>query len=508
MNLTTIFLSLTALVAFIGLVSHMQVSYHLKKWIQELRSLSATTGENAHGSSPWIRTTVEEYKEFHLAGSEVNTQALIEKNLFKEKMLLVGIIRTPIGNCTKMLQHLPSFAIILGVMGTFIGLTRSMFSMQQTLLTLGNTTGASSVSISNIVQAIASPFEGMSLAFITSIAGIGTALLLNIVQAGFLSGGQSLSFLVGKVFTECESFLDHHIQVQLLSEKPKDTYEKLLDRLADKVSESFQQTIGDFAKDMVHFTEKLDHAMTEVNQILSSQREYSDRFAESANSLEGFGQTFSKATDTFDHAYQGVAARIKSLEECINQTTQKQEGSQQRLEKIVQQSQGVLDMGHKRSEELSKNFLRALDQQMQAYQDKYDTANASLQRTQDDWFYRHSDMQNQYSQASDAFATSVDELEKSLFNMFEKVKRDVLDQMKHQQDRQQSMLQNDNSRQDMRDLLHVIENLSHQVDNNMRDSSRYLQEYYQYLQRIYSALERPKEPRPLSQNQIPSRVID
>lgn len=506
MNLTTIFLGLIGIVAIVGLISHIQVSYHLKKWINELKQLSSGAFENI--STRWIRSTLHDYKEFHLAGTQVNTQALIEKNLFKEKIPLVGVLRAPIGNSTKMLQHLPSFAIILGVMGTFIGLTKSMFSMQKTLLTLGNTTGASTVSIHNIVSAIASPFEGMSLAFITSIAGIGTALLLNILQAGFISGGQSIQFLIGKVFTECESFLDHHVQIQLLTEKPKDTYEKLLDRLANKVSESFQETIGNFAHDMIHFTEKLDHAMSEVNQILTSQREFSDRFAESTTSLEQFGDTFSKATNTFDHAYQGVSAQIKSLEETFDRVSQKQEGREQRLEKILHQGQGVLDVSQKKTEELSRQFLRALDQQMQAYQDKYDNANASLQRSQDDWFYRHQDMQNQYSTASDAFAASVDQLEKSLYNMFEKVKRDILDQIKYQQERQQSSLQNDQSRQDTRDLMRTIENLSNQVDHNMKDSQRYLQEYYQVLQRIYSAVEQQSQMTRFSQNQIPSRVID
>lgn len=526
MSITTIFVGLIALFTLIGFISHVQISLVVKKWLGEIKLLSLSPDERSVPSQ-WIRSMIEEYKTYHLAGTQVNTQALIEKHLLKEKLLIAGIVKAPLGNCAKLLQHLPAFTIILGVMGTFIGLTLAMFSMQETLLALGGTSSSGSMSMDNILQAITSPFKGMSLAFITSIAGISAALFLNILQAGFLSGGQSVNFLTNKLYTECEAWLDHQLQMQLINEKPKDSFEKVLDRLANKVHASFHETIGDFAKDMVFFTEKLDGAMNDVQGILQSQRKYSEAFAATTDKLEHFGKQFGEATKQYDDTNQGMAGNVERLNEGVERVFQHQEGQQERIEQFYTQTQNFIDHStkkneefsrktqayieqtNKRTEELSKQFLRALEQQMEGFHSKYDDATSSLSRQQEDWLYQHQDMNKRYGQASDDFATSVEQLDKSLYNMFEKIKRDITEQIKYQNERQSSMMNNDSARQDTRDLIRGVENLSQRIDQHFSDNQRYLQEYYQVLSRISSFLERSSQSSVrIATEKMPSKVID
>ncbi|GGH84838.1 methyl-accepting chemotaxis protein [Pullulanibacillus pueri] len=511
MNLTAIIVGAIGLLLLIGIITQIQTSQLLRRWIEDIKSQNSTS---LNLRTPWLRETFEEYKTYRLTGIEINSQALVEKNLFNEKVWLAGVIKAPIGNITKMVSHLPSFTIILGVLGTFLGLTFSMFSMQDTLLTLGDQTGNGNLSVDSIVSAIASPFKGMSLAFITSIAGIGSAFILNLIQAGFLSGGRSISYLTQNLLTESEALLDHKYEAQLQSDKPKDSFEKILDRLANKIGESFHSTIGDFNRDMVHFTERLDASMQELQNLINNEKQRSTLFLEATQSMEASGTTFERATKLFEETNQGVSGQIHSLKEAIEQTLKRMETHEKRMEQASKQTQGHLDQSNKRIEEISQQFLRALDQQMDSYQDKYDHASSTLQRQQEDWLYQHQEMNNRYAESTDTLSSGLDQLERSLYQMFEKIKREVLEQIKYQNDRQAQMFTQNDHRQDTRDIIRHLEalscsfeNLSHGIDRNSSDSVRYMQEFYQLLTRISQHLEQQAlQQRP--SHGLPSRVID
>lgn len=508
MNLTTIIVGAIGLLFLIGVIAHIQVSYYIGKWLEDVCALAAD-GAGRTPFSPWLQKTFEEYRTQKLGGMPVNTQALIEKNLFQEKVWMAGIFRAPIGNVSKMLSYLPSFTIILGVLGTFLGLTLSMFAMQSTLLSLGSTTGGGNLSVDSIVAAIASPFKGMSLAFITSIAGIGTAFLLNLLQAGFLSGGHSINYLTGKLFSECETLLDHQFETRLSSEKPRDSFERILDRLASKIGESFQTTIGDFGRDMVHFTERLDGSMAELQGMIENQRSHTEAFSNATERLEATGTSFEKSTKQFDETNKGVSSQIKTLRESVERVFQRAEAHEKRMEQASKQTQSFIERSDKKLEDMSRQFLRALEQQMQGFHDKYDQAAGGLQRQQEDLIYKSQEMHNQYAQTTDAFSTSIDQLERSLYQMFEKVKRDILEQMKYQNDRQSQMLNQDDRRQDMRDLSRSFETLSHTMERQFGDNQRYIQEFYQLLNRMSHLLEQQTMyQRERSARPLPSRVID
>lgn len=508
MNLTTVIVSAIGLLFILGAIAQIQLSHILSTWQKEIRRLTAD-GFRHDPILPWLRQTLDEYRTHRLAGTEVNTQALIEKNLFKEKIWLAGLMRAPIGNAAKMLAYLPSFTIILGVLGTFLGLTLSMYSMQNTLLSLGQTSGSSNLSVDAIIAAISSPFKGMSLAFITSIAGIGTAFLLNLLQAGFLSGGHSISYLVAKLFAECESLLDHQFETQLSVEKPQDSFEKILDRLATRIGESFHETIGDFGRGMVHFTKQLDQSMEELKALLEHQRAHTTAFSNATDRLKASGAAFEKATKLFDETNRGASAQIKTLKETIDRAFNRAEAHEKQMAKATAQTQAFIERSDKKAEELSRAYLQALEAQMQGFHDKYDHAAAALQRQQEDWLYQHQELNNHYAQASDSFSTSIDQLERSLYQMFEKVKRDILDQIKYQNERQAQLKNQDDRRGEWRDLIRGIDNLSHGMDRQFGDSQRYLQEFYHLLNRIAQLIEQQAlgntSPGPRT---LPSRVID
>ncbi|GGE43173.1 hypothetical protein GCM10011391_22500 [Pullulanibacillus camelliae] len=515
MSLTPIIVSAIALLFLIGCIAQIQVSLQLKNWLAAIQRQTQFERFDTPPAASWLRDALEAYKSYRQAGTEVNSQALIEKHLLSERIRVAGVIRTPLGNMTRMLNHLPSFTIILGVLGTFLGLTLAMFSMQGTLLTLGDGSGSGNLSVDTIISAIASPFKGMSLAFITSIAGIGTALLLNLLQAGYFSGGRSLSYLTEHLLTEGELFLDHYVETQLMTEKPKDSFEKILDRLAAKIGDSFEATIGDFSRDMVHFTERLDHSMEELQSMLHNEKERTQAFSEATLSMERSGQSFAKATQSFESSNQGMSKHIQGLQAAIEQAFKRMEAHEKRMEQTGQQAQRLLEQSDKKVETISQQFLRATEQQLENFQDKYDHASSSLQRQQEDWLYQHQDMHNRYAEATDTIANALDQLERSLYQMADKIKREIMDQIKYQNERQQQIASQTDSRQESREIIrHLeglsrgIEALSHDMERRSSDSVRYLQEFYQLFTRMSQHLELQVQEQQRMRSTLPTRVLD
>ncbi|HEX7063773.1 MAG TPA: hypothetical protein VF199_01770 [Bacillales bacterium] len=501
-NTTTVILAIIGFIVFFGLIAHFQTGYFLKKWLNEIQNLK-TDGKESFLSTPWIGQMVKEYEHYRIAGTSVNSQALIEKYFFKQPVRLLGLFQTPVGNVVKMLQQLPSFSIIIGVLGTFIGLTMSMFSMQNILLSLSDQ--SSVLSVSNIVSSISQPFQGMSIAFLTSIAGIGGALFLTILQAGFFSKGRAISYLQAEIAAECESFLDHELNAHLEAQKPQDTMEKLLDRLVAKVEESFQKSVGSFGEKMTHFTGGLEHAMEEVQKILTTQREYSEAFGESTEALQQFGGRFSETVEKLGSVNSGMERGIQKLGDQVNHFEKqlgglfkKRENDDRRMEQVIQRSDMMMEQSNKKTEELGEAFLHAMNQQMQQYNDQYDSMERKIGQQQDEWYFRYQEKQDHYQRAADAFGASVQQLEKAIYDMAEKMKRDLSEQINTDRERQ-SRMQMDRGRDDMREVTRAVESLNRDLQN----IERYLEQFYQVVLRMYEDEQRKREPR-----RMPSQIME
>ncbi|MBY6037271.1 hypothetical protein KUV80_11425 [Fictibacillus nanhaiensis] len=500
-QLTLIVVGVIGFMIFLGIVGYTQTAYHFRKWSKELHQIE--TNKEQQPYSHWIQRVTSDYKQFHLAGvPQLNTQALIEKHLYNERIPLLGLFRVPVGNIQKLLSQLPSFTIILGVLGTFIGLTLSLLSMQDTLMTLGTQPADSNLTLNSIISSLTAPFEGMSVAFFTSIAGIGAALFLNLIQSGFFSQGTSLSYMQNKLLADCEVYLDHHFNSVLINDKPQDSVERLLDRLASRVESSFDKTLGDFASQMVNFTSGLQKAMEDVNGIFEAQRQHSERFAASTNQLDHFGERFNETTKelgtiqkTVDTSINALAQNIHSFEQQLKQSNDRHTQGQQKFEQLIQRSDKMLQEAQRRSEEHAQTMLRGMQEQLQHYQNQHDALENRLAQKQDEWHYRYAEKQGEYGRASSDFASSVGQLEKSFYSAVEHIKRDFTDQVRNIMENQSRQLssflsnaQNQSGRDDeMRELSRTLENLHHNLTRSITDNNRTLSDMYHLLQRIYQS---------------------
>jgi len=126
---------------------------------------------------------------------EVNTLSLIEKNM---ALHMKGI---HFGE--RFVNKSVSLMIILGLLGTFYGL---ILSIDELVVMLGDTRQADSVE--SITGGLISSITGMSVAFITSMFGIGASIITNFVNVIF-----GISSAKNQMMVVIEEYLDNHLMV-------------------------------------------------------------------------------------------------------------------------------------------------------------------------------------------------------------------------------------------------------------------------------------------------------
>jgi uncharacterized protein YoxC len=496
MGISMVILSIIGFITVFGIVCHFQTILTLRKWQQELIKLDE--GHLASTSITWISKLVKEYEMYkQLQHESINTLSLVEKYFIKEPIRLFGVIKSPVGNVLKLQQLLPMTVIICGILGTFMGLTIAMFEMQEILTLLGTT--SSEVSMNSIVSSISAPFQGMSLAFITSIAGISSSLLLNLFQTGFLSGGTSISYYKASILSEAESLLDHKISAQIENDKPKDMMEKLLDRFSNKVQESFHESVSAFGEKMTHLTEELYSVTSEIKQLIVKQDNVSESFSNSSYVLKDFGQELSTSVNSLlsvrngvDHELSTLQNAIKGLEKQIQGSVEKQETGQRRFEQMLQRSDQLLKDSSSKTAEISSLFLKGLDEQSNRAYAKQEEMERRMYQKQEEMNYALQDRQSQYHHAAQDFASSVHQLEKAWHDVMERFRREVIDKMDHARNRISPV------QQENRELIRTIELIGERSQYEVGQIQHYLTEVYQVLLRLYEQQQYtnagPKQP--------------
>src|SRR5699024_12500325 len=107
-------------------------------------------------------------KEFEKrqAGESIQVETFVQEKISSWRMANI-----PVVNLIKLVQMTVSVFILLGVLGTFIGLTISLVSIE--------TTG------DQLVENVSGVLSGIDVAFYTSIVGMGFSLIMTVLVRMF-----------------------------------------------------------------------------------------------------------------------------------------------------------------------------------------------------------------------------------------------------------------------------------------------------------------------------------
>lgn len=233
-------------------------------------------------------------------------------------------------------ELIPSLLTSLGILGTFMGLSRGLSS-----LNFADST--------QLIQGIPDLLSGMKFAFGTSVAGISCSLVFNMLNR--ISQGSSYRAIDDFVssFTQLAMSRPLDNDVQMIIQNQDRNFmlqginDKLVDRLADSVSRSISMTMSPVAESMDRFIVGTTRNQIEgVNHIVSRflsemDRSLGNQFSSLAQTMGALEQSqLRAAAATGDNlsAAEGIVRNAHSLQEVTSHALDQFDSYMTRIDKV------------------------------------------------------------------------------------------------------------------------------------------------------------------------------
>ena len=218
----------------------------------------------------------------------VNTQAVIE-SAFQSELggLLMG---------ERFVKAAPGLMIVLGLVGTFYGLTLSIGK----LVTLVGGDATSSAEVTQaLVQGLTGGLSGMAVAFLTSLVGIASAIVATVLGICCNVPDRRAAFM-----TDLERFLDHEVVGRVPTDAQPASAGEAQERLERCVSE-FAQSVGELQQTVGHFDGALE-------RFSSSTRDFKDFNLHLRDNVQRLSLCFGDLSESLQKQVGALTRRVES----------------------------------------------------------------------------------------------------------------------------------------------------------------------------------------------------
>jgi len=213
------------------------------------------------------RLDIEPLQTFKQDFDQRQTEESMKVETFvQEKISSWRLLHVPVVSLIKLVQMTISVFILLGVLGTFIGLTISLGSIQ--------------MSGDQLVENISGVLSGIDVAFYTSIVGMGFSLIMTMLVRVF-----NTEYLLTDLMLKLESHLEGHEQHGM-------------NRMID-VSELIHQAV-------VHLQETNEQSLQGIVQAFDGFKNYTAGLQQSAKDLAAFNDGLSENLTAFQTLFQEI----------------------------------------------------------------------------------------------------------------------------------------------------------------------------------------------------------
>lgn len=253
-----------------------------------------------------------------------NQEAVKVETFVQKKFSSWRVFNVPVVSLIKMIQMTVSVFILVGVLGTFIGLAMSLGSIDAT----GD----------QLVESVAVVLAGIDVAFYTSIAGMGLSLIMTVVTRV-----ANTEYMLTDIMLKTESYLEENEQdgiARLIY--VSETINSSIVQLQKTNQESLQSIVQSFngfqeytvglqqsAKDLSKFNDGLSRNLKDFTVIFDGIKDLTDGFDKGVTKLnKNFDQLFSyfykmdqrneKMTSAFIETYKKIKDVSTSQTETLN----------------------------------------------------------------------------------------------------------------------------------------------------------------------------------------------
>lgn len=211
--------------------------------------------------------------------NEVNTQAIIERN-FNDKLKGMYLAE-------RFIKHSISLMIILGLLGTFYGLTLSIGRLVELLADSGNAEMLGSMD--SIVEGLINSVRGMSVAFVTSLFGIGSSIILTVLNI-FLN----IEEVRESLMVQIEEYLDNTVSLEFSKDKINEysmvtnALRETLEQFGGKVDENFKNMVENSTSNLINVAGSIEKAAFSLVRTMESFDKTVDKFNENTRDFAEF----------------------------------------------------------------------------------------------------------------------------------------------------------------------------------------------------------------------------
>lgn len=519
----------------IGLIGNWQLGSRLQQLLRSIKlyGIRVQDWERIPPSEEFLMEMLEEYRAQKLAGIDVlNSQALIERQFSRLKVRVIGIFPISAGGWDRFISFLSAAMVMLGLLGTFIGLTSALFGMQRVLGGIGITT--TDVSVHEIIKAISQPFDGMSVAFITSIIGIGSSLILSAFTSGLFGKvlGPNIQQLRAELYSECEDFLDNHYLLYVESLKPKGSMDVILDTLVERVKESFQESVAAFGESIIHMTGRIGQSVEGIHQLIERQEKMLGAFDHGTDQLVRFGQIMESTILTLVENHKDTASQTerlglqvehlhksidslsvktldssrsleavfrslsqtlederKNIEKMIQLTSEIQERSKEQWEQLRREWANLIELEQRREQEIREQTIRQLEQVFQRMDQgmlqQFRTIVQNLQQAFAEMGRLIRERLPSISRSAEEFSRSIENMDRLFADFLERFRREISALISQNQEKERKYLAQSDANREIREVTREIESVRGLLEREFHQSHRFAYEIQQLIEAIY-----------------------
>ena len=298
-------ITLSIVLIFIGAVyANILIRRKYITLSQELAGFCA--GEYHAFDSDILQWMTEEYKEAAQSGlTAINTSAIIDTG-FQAFLKLCSIGE-------RFLKKANALLITTGLFGTFVGLTYAVGKIG-TIMT--NTTAETlmSTSGSDTLALLVSSFQGMAVAFLTSLFGTGFSIFLMFITTLYSATGAK-NLLISQI----EEFLDIKVSAEInaklhkAKENEGDISKKSIDTLIASIT-IFDRCVSDFSSNFKGLKSFNDDLVINIEQIKTSTDQLCNALDKTSSESTECGLLLYKCMDSLQNLVDEMTHSNKHLE--------------------------------------------------------------------------------------------------------------------------------------------------------------------------------------------------
>lgn len=266
-----------------------------------------------------LNKIVEDYKNTAQGSySEVNTQAIIEKNFnLRLRGLALG---------ERFIKNTNTLMITLGLFGTFVGLTVAVGELAAIFKNMDMIELIQNAGIEELLRRLISSLQGMSVAFTTSLVGVGCSIVLTILMT--IVNAQEVR---ENLMIHIEEYLDNSVAVVVSQDKETEytmmnnILRTTFTEFGEKIQQSLQKTVESFGEKLTNVvmdvnvsSQTLDATVEKFDKSLANfafgMKDLNEFNMNMRNNIERMDVNFIKVTESLTQASNIVVENYRSIE--------------------------------------------------------------------------------------------------------------------------------------------------------------------------------------------------